>query len=406
MKRTKMLLLTLSVLSLGLVSTSVFASQKNVELVVINADSVSNYYSSITDTMTGNDLLTALNTLNKQKRTKMVGYDNMRYFSKKSDADPNGSGKILGFYDNALVGPNWDNGNTWNREHVWPNIRGGSRVEGDAHMTRPASTSTNSDRGSKGYGTESYDPGKFVAYYRGSASRIIFYAAIADLNLHLVDDPLNYNGAGSYPDSMGSLSDMLKWNLEYQPSDTTFTGDNDIARRAELNRNDVIQNDSEGQGNRNPFIDHPEYACRIWGNTNSKTKQICGYDKVTGITLTPKERNVRVGNTITISYTLEPNDLDNPPEVVWESSDTSKATVTTDGLITALAVGDVTIKATVKDTAINDTCLLHVVSGESPAPASSSNGCGGNIATTSTILAIIASIGISLILYKKFRKYE
>ena len=199
---------------------------------------------------------------------------------------------------------------------------------------------------------------------------------------------------------------MLKWNLEYQPSNTTFTGENDIARRAELNRNDVIQNDPQGQGNRNPFIDHPEYACRIWGNTNSKTKQICGYDKVTGISLTPKERNVRVGNTITIQYTLEPNDLDNPPAVVWESSDTSKATVTEDGQITAITVGDVTITATVKDTSVSDTCLLHVVSGDSSAPASSNKGCGGNIATTSTILAVLASIGISLILFKKYRKYE
>ena len=141
-------------------------------------------------------------------------------------------------------------------------------------MTRPASTKTNSDRGSKGYGSTSYDPGQFVEYYRGAAARIIFYAAIADTNLKLIADPLNYNG-GNPANSMGSLSEMLKWNLEYLPSDTSFTGANDLARRTELNRNEVIQNNSAGQGNRNPFIDHPEYACKIWGNTNSKTKEIC-----------------------------------------------------------------------------------------------------------------------------------
>ena len=405
MKKANVVLMSsLAFLSLGLVSTSVFASQKNVSLVV-NADNVSSYYSSIDDSLMGTDLLNALNTLNKSKRTRTVGYDNMRYFSVKSDADPNGSGKILGFYDNALVGPNWDSGNTWNREHVWPNIRGGSRVEGDAHMTRPASTATNSDRGSKGYGVDSYDPGKYVAYYRGSASRIIFYAAIADLNLDLVDDPLNYNGAGSYPDCMGSLSDMLKWNLEYQPSDTSFTGADDIARRAELNRNDVIQNDSEGQGNRNPFIDHPEYACRIWGNRNSKTKEICGYNVANSITLTPHERSVRVGKTITIQYEIDPKDLTPTPTVEWESSDSTIASVTEDGQITALKAGDTTIKATINGTSLSDTCLLHVLSEEGGAPAAKS-GCGGNIATTSTILAILSSIGIATLLIRKYKKYE
>ena len=235
------------------------------------------YYDSIGESLSGDDLLLALNTLNTQKRTSFVTYAGMRQFAAVCDADPDGSGKIIGFYDNKKVGPDWDGGSTWNREHVWPNVRGGSAVEGDAHMTRPASTSTNSDRGSKGFGYESYDPGQFVAYYRGVASRIIFYAAMADISLSLIDDPLNYDGCyNEHKKKMGCLSDMLQWNLQYLPSDTSFTGDNDLARRTELSRNEAIQNHADGQGNRNPFIDHPEYACKIWGNTNSKTKSICG----------------------------------------------------------------------------------------------------------------------------------
>jgi len=198
----------------------------------------------------------------------------MKTFAKYCDADPDGSGKIIGFYDNAKIGPNWDSAKTWNREHVWPNARGGSSVEGDAHMPRPASVSTNSDRGSKGFSTDSYDPGKTVAFYRGVASRIIFYCAIANKNLKIIEDPLNYDGS-SPANSMGRLSDMLLWNLQYLPSDTSFTGQDDLARRTELNRNDVIQTHSSGQGNRNPFIDHPEYACRIWGNTNAATRAAC-----------------------------------------------------------------------------------------------------------------------------------
>ena len=30
------------------------------------------------------------------------------------------------------------------------------------------------------------------------------------------------------------------------------------------------------QGNRNAFVDHPEFACKIWGTYNQATKQVCG----------------------------------------------------------------------------------------------------------------------------------
>ena len=218
---------------------------------------------------------TALNSLNTKNKKKNVGYGGMRQFAAKCDVDPDGSGKIIGFYDNAKIGPSWDSGKTWNREHVWPNARGGSLVEDDAHMPRPASVKTNSDRGSKGFGKDSYDPGTYVPFYRGVASRIIFYSAIANLNLKIEDIVLDTDGS-TPSNTMGTLSDMLEWNLQYLPQDTTFGEEDDLARRTELNRNDVIQNDPDGQGNRNPFIDHPEYACKIWGNTNDSTRKICG----------------------------------------------------------------------------------------------------------------------------------
>ena len=239
------------------------------------------YYDSISDSLSGTALLNALNTLNTSKRKKTIGYGGMRQFAALSDADPDGSGRIIGFYDNQKIGPSWDGGSTWNREHVWPDVRDGDKVEDDAHMVRPAATSTNSDRGSKGFGSDSYDPGEYVPFYRGAASRIVFYAAIADTSLKVVDYSFPYDGVnngnhGYDVGTMGSLSEMLRWNLQYLPSDSSFTGANDIARRTELNRNEVIQKNVDGQGNRNPFIDHPEYACRIWGTTNSTTRSICG----------------------------------------------------------------------------------------------------------------------------------
>ena len=282
-----------------------------------------------------------------------------------------GKGKIIGFYDNKKVGPDWDGGSTWNREHVWPNVRDGDKVEDDAHMVRPAATSTNSSRGSKGFGTQSFDPGdptkQCVAYYRGAAARIIFYAAIADTSLQVVDYPFNYDGVGNgnngYPvGSMGSLSDMLQWNLQYQPQDTSFTGANDLARRTELNRNEVIQNDSSGQGNRNPFIDHPEYACKIWGKTNARTRQICGLntDKPTSITLNLTSKTLSVGSTYQLSVASVTPDTASD-SVTWSSSDDTTVSVSSSGLIRGIKEGQATITATsTLDTNVSASCLVTV----------------------------------------------
>ena len=60
---------------------------------------------------------------------------------------------------------------------------------------------------------------------------------------------------------IASVELALEWHLTYE-----------ITER-ETRRNNVVHG---LQGNRNPFVDHPEYACRIWGRTNAKTKQLCG----------------------------------------------------------------------------------------------------------------------------------
>lgn len=269
-----MLLAATSVASVGVTAGVIGSNANNMKgasaatPTTVTAEEIASYYSSISDSASGDTLLNALHTLNSSKRKKTVGYNGMRTFSAKCDVNPESGNKIVGFYDNQLIGPSWDSAATWNREHVWPNSRGGSKVEADAHMIRPASTKTNGDRGNDFYGTSVYDPGQFVAEYRGIAARIIFYCAIADTSLTIVDKT-NDNASNN---TMGKLSDLLKWNLEYAPNASSSAS---LAYKVEQNRNNVIQKDSSGQGNRNPFIDHPEYACKIWGNTNETTKKIC-----------------------------------------------------------------------------------------------------------------------------------
>lgn len=247
------------------------------------------YYGSITDDLMGENLRYALNTLNKSHtvdehgNSTLVGYDGLKTFAPKCDINPDDNTKMVGFYDNAQLKREWDGTATWNREHVWPNARGGNLVEADAFMARPCSVAINSSRGSKGYGTQSYDPytdpkiSNKVAFYRGVCARIIFYCMIANTNLILTDDIFNKDyGPGQPSNTMGTISDLLQWNLDYSPFDTSLEYQEDLARRVELNRNEVIYSDPEGQGNRNPFIDHPSYACRIWGSYNDKTRAVCG----------------------------------------------------------------------------------------------------------------------------------
>lgn len=238
------------------------------------------YYKTITDDLSGDELKTALHALNATKRTSTIGYDGLKTFLPKCDANPDNPSRMVGFYDNADL-PNYWSGD-WNREHTWPNSRGGGKVDGDAHMTRPTDSEINSGRGSKGYGTASYDPytdpkiTNHVKYYRGQAARIIFYCLIADNSLKICDDVYDKDYPYGADNTMATLSDMLQWNLDNLPTDTSLTGEEDLARRVELQRNEVIYSDPQGQGNRNPFIDHPSYACRIWGNYNSNTKKVCG----------------------------------------------------------------------------------------------------------------------------------
>lgn len=64
---------------------------------------------------------------------------------------------------------------------------------------------------------------------------------------------------------------------------------------------------------------------------------------VTALTLSPTSGTVALGSTLTITATVTPETATAP--VVWESMDTSIATVE-DGVVTPVAAGGVTIKAT------------------------------------------------------------
>lgn len=359
------------------------------------------YYNGISDSLTGNELLSALRSLNNNRKKTNGGYKpllNNELLAQYTDYDPNSTilydsyGQpynkvILSFYS----GNKANNGNGMNREHVWPNSRGGNLVEADSHMARPTLTSENSARGNSFYvegkssTSSGWDPGAESwgdATYRGDSARIIFYCVVASSQLSLVDKE---NDSASN-NTMGKLSDLLKWNLNYQ-----------VTQR-ERNRNEGVE---YIQGNRNPFIDHPEYACKIWGNYNEATKSICSGSptpgpiteaNLTGITIIskPTKLEYKVGES-----------LDKTGMIVKATFDDGSSSNVTNAVTINPTVFDSTGEVTVIVTYTHKTVTKGASFDVKVKPKATKSGCGGNIVTTSIILSSISLAGISLLIISK-----
>src|SRR5690606_37026912 len=222
-----------------------------------------------------------------------------------ADEDPNDPGKILDVYRNRSYTKVTDRagsggGNRYNREHTWPNSLGfpSATLNGlpnspytDTHMLYLSDEGYNSNRGNmpfdscpsgcterptefnngRGGGSGTYpgnsnwyqgpngNQGSFEVWgaRRGDMARAVMYMAIRyeggthpttgqpEPDLELTDNRGLIVGTTGSPAYMGLLSTLLEWHLADPPDD------------AERARNEVV---FAYQGNRNPFIDHPEWA--------------------------------------------------------------------------------------------------------------------------------------------------
>ena len=189
-----------------------------------------------------------LQSIMKSAQTYETSYGATRDLFMYTDCTGDNYGKISSFYSGKLVGPNWDGGSTWNREHTWPNSKGDASGNGenDIMMLRPTSVSENSSRGNKAYGSGSsfYNPnkeggGKYDL--RGDVARICLYVYVRWGNTS------NMWGSSGV---IESLPILLLW-MEEDPVDTW-----------ELGRNDSVQAIT---GTRNVFVDYPEFAFLLFG---------------------------------------------------------------------------------------------------------------------------------------------
>ena len=109
-----------------------------------------------------------------------------------------------------------------------------------------------------------------------------------------------------------------------------------------------------------------------------KTTHVNAFYAVESITLDKTEGILNVGNTVTITATVAPEEATNPA-VTWSSSDESVATVDETGKITAVATGNATITATSNsDADVNATYDVTVEEKKTPTYTSNKTNYGSS----------------------------
>lgn len=275
-----------------------------------------------------------------------AGEDHLSTQCQYADEDPSNPNNMIYLYTRDSVKKNA--ASTWNREHVWPqSLSGGNWGTGQAgtdllHL-RPTYNDTNSKRGNDKYGNVGgswlqyngmdycrSSGGKFepLDSVKGDVARIIMYVWTAYCE-HYANLPEVTNVFESY-------NTLLEWHTMDKP---------DLVEGV---RNDYCV--TSKQKNRNPFVDHPEYAWKIFGDkcTNS-VKQACQEAYPDGgvatdptyFTLSATSTTIAVGGTTKVSITS-----DGSTSATWTSSNASVATVSNSGTVTGVSAGTTTITAT------------------------------------------------------------
>ncbi|MEU4380778.1 endonuclease [Micromonospora echinofusca] len=234
---------------------------------VPGGDYDSTYYANAIG-KSGTALRSSLHSIVKVQ-TKL-SYDQVWEALRDTDQDPANSSNVILLYTGRSQSKTSNGGgvNDWNREHVWAKSHGdfgtATGPGTDVHHLRPTDVSVNSTRGNKDFDNggspvteapgcytdaDSWEPRNAV---KGDVARMIMYMAIRYEgtdgwpNLEL-NQSVN-NGTAPYH---GKMSVLLQWN-QADPPDAF-----------EKRRNQRIY--ERWQGNRNPFVDHPEWAGAIWG---------------------------------------------------------------------------------------------------------------------------------------------
>lgn len=239
-----------------------------IDIYVSTKTFLPSYYNALNINLRGIELKKALRDLITTTHKYRTSYNDLRTMTAKTDRDPNNSSNIILIYSRLSVKSTWDGGDTWNREHVWPQSKGWFSTSGagsDIHHLRPADNSANSSRGNKPYGlipnresNKKLLQNKYLYGYsnstyfepldevKGDVARIIFYLLV------------RYSESDNYriTNVAQSMEMLLDWNVS------------DPVDNLEIRRNEEAY---KIQGNRNPFIDYADFANEIFDSSYSGT---------------------------------------------------------------------------------------------------------------------------------------
>ena len=309
-----------------------------------------------------------------------------------ADEDPTNEKNMVLFYSRDSITKTAATVNSvvqWNREHVWcknlsnNNWSKNNGAEDEAgtdilHL-RPTYESINSSRSDVPFGDinktnpKYFDPDTkkvtndsskmLYAYSNGTYFEPLdsLKGDVARIIMYVWTTYTGYVGLKEYKplnilSIFQSYDTLLRWHTQDRPD------------ALEGHRNDYAQ--SSRQANRNPFVDHPELAWRIFGDqASNEVKNACmqaypyNVEQIdpTGISLNRNSASLDSGSTLQLTASLIPNNA--TASITWSSSDESVATVSNSGLVTAVNGGSATITARVSQS-IYAICSITVTQAE------------------------------------------
>lgn len=346
----------------------------------------STYYNGVTAT-SGEPLLGQLHDLITTTHQTYTTYDDCKSptYVYATDGNPSDANYDYEFYSQANIASTWGAGaqGTWNREHVWcqsltiyntTQLWGESGGGSDMHHIRPVESGLNSLRNNSPYGIVALHNSSTEAYYedsdninvalggwkandtfepldfvKGDVARIVMYLYTHYNTYSNVGGTTNGSGSSSYFGTL-PITNIVYTSLGTEAAAWDLLIDwhtTDPVDAKETRRNEAC---AKYQGNRNPFIDNASYANAIWGDGT-----------VNDVILSVSPSTLSLSPSDTASLTATMSDA-STPTYSWSSDTTSVATVSSGGLVTAVANGSavITASATVGSDTYTGTCSVTV----------------------------------------------
>ena len=374
---------------------------------------IPNGYYNAANGKTGDELKVALHNIIKGHH--VVSYGGLLNAFAYTDCKPNG--KIWDIYSNyeyslsGSCGEYEQEGDCWNREHTWPQswFNEQTTPRSDLFHVYPTDGYVNGQRSNYPYGevnnpvyvsgngsklgpcvtsgytcvTSGYTGRVFepIDEYKGDIARSYFY-----MSVRYYSEDIGWGTSGMTNKSVilpWAMTMLLRWSDEDPVSDK------------EIARNNAVYG---YQNNRNPFIDHPEYARMIWDENwqgGVSYNITCATGLSHGSVSAPE--SAMEGTTVAITATPEPGYMVDTYTVYKTGSPSTTVTVSSNGTFTMPGYA-VTVSATfVENNTYYDIALGTVSHGSiSASPTSARSG-------TSITLTATPNAGYSLYAWYVFK---